>query len=297
MLDMNKIEHLSRRVDSDLLRTFVAVADFGGVSKAGRQIGRTQSAVSVQIRKLERALDTALFSREARGVRLTDSGLALLPLARSVLVQLDRIGSYFAAPLVGRIRIGIPDDYGSALLERILAGFSACHPQVEVSMRFGNSGRFPEALDDGGLDLAVYAATAPEEGGTMLMTERTVWAAGPDWPSPSPVPLPLALFDQSCWWREAAIDALAAAGTRYRVAVTSESVSGVKAAVRAGLSVAMLAEAAVEPDMRILKEKDGFPALPASALILRRSRTATAAPALEMERAIVAGFLGGQGRS
>jgi len=289
---MNNNERSIRGIDSDLLRTFSVVAERSSITDAGRQLGRTQSAVSVQIRKLEQALGMALFYRRARGMALTDAGIRLLPHAKAVLSELDRIGDLFTAPLVGRVRVGIPDDYGSAVLERILAGFCARHAEVEISMRYGISSQFPEALDNGELDLAVYAAEADAEAppGTILFYEQTVWAARDDWVSPAPDPVPLALFDRSCWWRDAAIAVMKDAGLAHRVAVSSESVSGVKAAVRTGLAVAMLARTALEPGMRELDRRDGFPSLPASTLVLGQARGSDTEPVREMARVIREGF-------
>jgi len=289
---MSKNERSIRGVDSDLLRIFVAVAEQGSVTRAGRYLGRTQSAVSVQIRKLEQALSAGLFERRARGVVLSDAGRLLLPAARRVLGEIDRIGDLFSTPLAGRVSIGIPDDYGSDVLERILAAFAARHAGVEVSMRCGISAAFPDAVEAGDLDLAVFAAEAPDRSDNTLFTERTVWVARQDWRSPAPDAVPLALFDRSCWWRDAAIEALSRAGLRYRVAVSSESVSGVKAAVRSGLAIAMLAETALDPGMCVLDVRDGFPPLPDSALVLKKAPNAANEPAREMERAIRDGFLG-----
>lgn len=292
MLFMNKSERSIRGVDSDLLRTFVAVAEQGSVTRAGRQLGRTQSAVSVQIRKLEQGLSAELFLRQARGVALSDAGRLLLPSARRVLGEIDRIGDLFSTPLAGRVSVGIPDDYGGDVLERILAAFAARHSGVEISMRCGISAQFPDAIEAGELDLAVYAVEAPNVPANALFTERTVWAAREDWRAPVEGDVPLALFDRSCWWRDAAIEALSQAGLHYRVAVSSESVAGVKAAVRAGLAVAMLAETTLVPGMRVLDARDGFPGLPDSALVLAKNPNAISEPVSEMERVIREGFLG-----
>ncbi len=288
---MNTNERSVRGVDSDLLRTFVAVAELGSITDAGRRLGRTQSAVSVQIRKLEQALSVDLFERKARGMALNDAGRLLLPQAARVQSELDRICDLFATPLVGRVRVGIPDDYGSAVLERILAGFCTRHADVEISMRYGISAQFPDALDKDDLDLAVYAAETPGPSGTVLFTEQTVWAAREDWVSPVSDPVPLALFDRTCWWRDVAIAALSSAGLRHRVAVSSESVSGVKAAVRTGLAVAMLARTALEPGMRELGVRDGFPVLPSSTLVLGQNPRSDSEPVREMARVIREGFL------
>ena len=277
------------RLDSDLLQTFLIVAEARNITRAADRLGRTQSAISVQIQKLEDVLSAKLFRREARGMTLTEAGEALLPAARRALCEIERIGDLFAKPLLGRVRVGIPEDYGTSVLEKVLAAFAARHPGVEVAVRCGFSGRFPDAVERGELDLAVHAADPNDRVGKLLLTEQTRWVAHPGLKLDPTEPAPLALFDRDCWWRDSAIAALERIGRPYRIAYTSESISGVKAAISAGLAVGVLAESTLEGSMRILKESDRFPILPPSALILRRREAVTEA-SLAMEAAICTAF-------
>ena len=274
------------KLNSDLLRSFLAVAETGNVTRAASVLGRTQSAISVQIRKLEQTLSTRLFERQARGMALTEDGRTLLPAARTALAELGRIGDLFSNPLTGRIRIGIPDDYGIPVLERVLANFSTRHPGVEVFVRCGFSVDFPQAIRRNELDLAVYTAKLSENIGKRLFSEPTVWAAKSDFPLQPGEPVPLALFDRQCWWRDAAVDALKDAGRPYRIAYTSESVAGIKAAIGAGLAIGALSASTLDSTMRILTSKDGFPPLPSSSLVLLHGETAAADIAGAMETAI-----------
>lgn len=288
ILKMNSIERLP--VDSAALRTFLAVAEAGNVTHAAARLGRTQSAISVQIRKLEAALAVRLFERRARGMVVTAEGERLLPAARRAVAELDRIGGLFARPLVGRIRVGIPDDYGAAVLERALAAFAAHHPDVEVFVRCGFSVGFPEAIRRNELDLAVNAAKQQAGCDELIMAEPTAWAAGPDTPPPGDGPVRLALFDRSCWWRDAALEALERAGRRYEIAYSSESVAGVKAAISAGLAVGVLAVSTMDRGMRVLGRPEGFPPLPASSLVFLQAADASEEIVAEMKRAIRLAF-------
>jgi DNA-binding transcriptional LysR family regulator len=160
---------------------------------------------------------------------------------------------------------------------------------VEVVVRCGFSGRFPDAVERGELDLAVHAADPSDRIGRLLLTEQTIWVAHPDLKLDPARPVPLALFDRDCWWRNSAIAALERIGRPYRIAYTSESISGVKAAISAGLAVGVLAESTLQPSMRVLRESDRFPSLPPSALILRQREEATEA-SVAMEAAICTAF-------
>ena len=285
---MNEIEWSA--IDTGSLRGFLAVAEAGNVTHAAAALGRTQSAVSVQLRKLEDALSVRLFDRQARGMRLTEEGEALLPAARRALGEIERIAGLFAQPLSGRIRVGIPDDYGVQVLERALAGFAARHPSVEVFVRCGFSVGFPEAIRRNELDLAVFTARLESDAGEPILSEPTVWAAGGDFASAPQGPVRLALFDRSCWWRDAALSALERAGRPYEIAYSSESVAGVKAAVLAGLAVGVLAASTLDRGMRVLGANDGFPPLPSSALVFLQGDGAPSEALAEMKRAIRAAF-------
>lgn len=273
-------------IDSDLLRTFLAVAEAGNVTYAANVLGRTQSAISVQIRKLENALSVRLFDRQARGMALTEQGHALLPAAQKAVFELDRIGDLFSKPLTGRIRAGIPDDYGTHILEKVLASFAERHPGVEVFVRCEFSVNFPEAIRRGDLDLAIYAAEPTASIGKLLFKEPTVWAANAAMALDPNEPVPLALFNRDCWWRDAATDALEKAGHSYRVAYSSESVAGVKAAIGAGLAVGVLAVSTVDDTMRVLGKREGYPPLPSSSLVLLQSEKADTIVAQAMESAL-----------
>jgi DNA-binding transcriptional LysR family regulator len=282
--DMNNIERT--QVDSDLLRTFLAIAETGNVTQAAKLLNRTQSAISVQVRKLEEALSTQLFQRQPRGMALTENGHKLVPEARRVVSDISRIGNLFTSTLSGRINIGIPDDYGLNTLESILRSFTEQNPEVEISVRCSLSMLFPEAVQTGELDLALYAAAPNENIGNALFQEPTIWAAHESFYVPDDQPIPLALYDRQCWWRDAAIKSLEAAGRPYRVVFSSESIAGVKAAIGAGFAVGMLAASAVEPNMRILSKEDGLPSLPHSSMVLLINETSNSELINAMDAAI-----------
>ena len=288
---MNKIERYVPQLDSEALRFFERVAECGNVTRAAEQLHRTQSAVSVQIRKLEEDLGQSLFTREPRGMTLTAAGERLFASSKPILAMLNRAAiSMVADPLEGTVRVGIPDDYGSELLAVVLADFASLHPNIEVSITCGFSTTFADAVQKGTLDLAVYAGDPNEHRGEVLLAEQTVWAAGRNSTLDLAVPVPLALFDRACWWRDAALDALTAAGLDFRIAYTSESVAGVKAAIAAGLAIGILARGTLEPSMRIVGPADGLPALPTSNLMMLQNQEAPAAPTEAMMQAIRRAF-------
>ncbi|MEM7254140.1 MAG: LysR substrate-binding domain-containing protein [Pseudomonadota bacterium] len=276
-----KIPH-SSMPNSEHLRTFQVVAEMGNVTEAAATLGRTQSAISLQIRKLESTLGVRLFERQARGVRLTEDGRRLLPVTGKVLDGIEQIAAMFANPLTGRVRIGLPDDFCETILESALARFASRHRHVEVTARSGCTAGFPDAIKRNELDIAVYSA-GPIDPEQAFYSEPTVWAAGVNFQPDNVHPVPLALFDRACWWRDVPVKALDNANRPWRLAYSSENFVSVKAAISAGLAIGVLAESALEPSM---KKLSGFPPLPPTSLVLLKNEKAAPALVLEMERAI-----------
>jgi DNA-binding transcriptional LysR family regulator len=262
---------VSRKLDSELLRGFVAVTEAGSVSGGAKRLGRTQSAVSMQIRKLEEVAGQPLFRREARGVRLTASGEALLLRARSILGLLSEAESALTVdPLVGRLSVGVPEEYGASVLSDVLAQFAETNPEVEVTVHCEPTPSLDAALATGTLDLAVLAIDSGEPVGEVLAYDPTVWVTSNRHQIEISDPLPVAMYDHDCWWRDWALRTLDARGQRYRIAYTSRSVAGIQAAVRSGLAVAVLARSTMPANSRVLGAAEGFSELPGSSIVLQR---------------------------
>lgn len=279
------------RLDSELLRTFLAVAEAGSVSGGAERILRSQSATSLQIKRLEGLLGTAVFERHARGVSLTATGEKLQPLAQRVADLLDAaIGDLRSDGLEGSLRIGVPDEYGEVVLPRIVARFARHHPRVELVVRCALSAGFPSALSKGELDLAVHAVETAPPASQILLREKTHWVGSRLHSVHEQDPLPIALFDRACWWRDRALQSLEAAGRRYRVIHTSESVTGVVAAIEAGVAVGLLGESSLRDGLQPLLPAEGFPRMPESILVLEKGPGARSAVGRAMATTIVEAF-------
>ena len=279
------------RLNSDLLHTFLAVADTGRVTEGAARIHRSQSAVSLQIKKLEDTLGQPVFERHGRGVALTPAGEKLLPVARDISQKLDAtLRELTADSLHGQLRLGIPDDQSKAMLSQIVGAFAQSHPLVDLDVTCALSEGFPKALAAGALDLAIYEVAHPLPGLELLRRERTFWAMSRHHDLLSRDPIPVALFDRDCWWRDAALDALRAAKRPYRVAYSSQSVAGVAAAIEAGIAIGLLGETSITADLKRLGPDDGFADMPISNLVLGLRPGADSPPVLAMQRAIQKSF-------
>lgn len=221
---------------SDLLRTFVAVVDDGGMSAAGLRVGRSQSAVSLQVKRLEELVGAALFRRDSRDLALTPAGETLLPYARRLLALNEQaLAALAPARLTGVVRLGVVQDFAETALAGVLARFAEAHPSVALETRVGSSSALRDAVAHAGLDVCL--AIGPAEGAMAARTVPMAWLAADQAPHALPAPLPLALLDPPCSYRRAALAALEAAGVAHRIAYAGPSLSAVLAAVRAGLAV------------------------------------------------------------
>ncbi len=284
------MDHLS----SDLLRTFLAVAEAGSVTDGAVRVYRSQSAVSLQVRKLEDILGRPVFDRHGRGVALTDAGERLLPVARDVTRKLDAtLRELTSDDLHGKLRLGIPDDQTKDRLSRIVAEFAQSHPLVDLDVTCALSAGFPDALASSALDIAIFEVAQPAPGADILRQERTCWMMSRHHDLLLRDPLPIALFDRDCWWRDAALGALGSVGRPFRVVYSSQSVAGVAAAIEAGIAIGLLGMSSMTEDLRRLDPEDGFSDMPVSHLVLGLRPDAMAPPIHAMRTAIRKAFSAG----
>lgn len=266
-------------LDPDLLRSFAYIAEEGSFTRAAERVGRSQSAVSMQMQRLEGLLGEKLFTRGKGGqVALTSQGRFLLERARTLLALNDEIWSAFRAPqLQGFVRLGSPDDYALRYLPPILKRFADTHPGVDVEVTCLPSSELIEHLREGRVDLSLIS-----EGHDIAGWPRQeLWRGQLNWVTserhaPHRLnPLPIALARAGCSWREAAIGALDKAGMRYRVAYNSASQTGTQAPVLAGLAVTVAADSWLPDGLRRMRPDEGLPPLPDFAILLMKSRTPT----------------------
>lgn len=286
---------MTPNLDIDCLRTFAAIADSGGFTQAAKHVHRTQSAVSMQVRKLEEAIGRPLFLRDGRGVTLTADGEALLAYARRLLGLHDEAVASLTRPdMVGVVRIGTPDDYVARFLPEVLARFARTHPRVQVEVLCESSMTLRELLPQGAIDLALITCAPGAESGEVVRHEPTVWATSERHLAHEAEPLPLALFQKGCWFRDWAIASLTRTGRAYRIAYTSPSIAGVLAAVSAGLAVTVLGRAMLPSGVRALSAEEGFPPLPSAAITLHRSAERRS-PAIDALAEHIAAAFDGEG--
>lgn len=279
------------QLDSDLLRSFVAVADLENFTRAAVALGRTQSAVSMQMKRLEELVGDPLFERGPRGVALTRRGSELLVNARRIIDLLNETAASLAVPaLEGRVRIGIPEEYGASVLSRTLRDFGKAHPNVEIIVQHAWSSVQKEALERGDLDLAVVFEWERTPQGEVLMVDPTVWATSDLYRMHEETPVPIALYESSGWCMDFAIRSLESSGHAYRVAYRSDTSGGLKLAVSSGLAIAPLSRSNIPAGCRELTAADGFGDIDSSNVVMYLRRNAKGEAVTAMADAIREAF-------
>jgi DNA-binding transcriptional LysR family regulator len=278
-------------LDPDLLRSFVAIAETGSFTAAAARVHRTQSAVSMQIKRLEETLGRSLFEREGRSVSLTLHGQILLDHARRILrAHQEAIAAFDGQAVQGHVTVGSPDDYASTFLPRILARFAQTHPKVHVEVVVDNSEELVEHLAAGRVDLALVTEGHGEPAGTVVHREPLVWVTSAHHRAHEQEPLPLAVFHPGCCFRRHATEQMAALGRPVRIAYTSLSIAGIYAALDAGLAVSVELRSSLRPGLRMLTAAEGFPPLPDIGITLQRSPQAIGRLIDRLERHMLDSF-------
>jgi DNA-binding transcriptional LysR family regulator len=272
---------MTATLDLDQLKTFVAIAESGSFTRAADVVHKTQSAVSMQMRRLEERIGKPIFARDGRQSKLTEDGERLLGYARRIVrLSHETIAAFDETELSGSVRLGTPDDYADRFLPEILARFARSNPRVEVSVVCEPSLTLMEMARGGDLDLAIVTACG-EMSTEVLREEPLLWVTSAAHRVEEEEVLPLALSRPPCVWRSAGLDSLASVGRKYRVLYTSGNSTAISAAVLAGLAVTVLAESALRPGMRVLSEADGFPRLPSCEIGIIRSWNRKASPIVD----------------
>lgn len=259
-------------LDNDHLRTLIAIAETGSFTRAAEIVHKTQSAVSMQIRRLEERLDREIFVKEGRAARLTEDGERLLDYAyRMIRLNDEAVASFRQERLTGSVKLGVPDDYAERYLPQILARFTASNPGIEVVVVCEPTQCLVANLEACEIDMAIITHSQRRAVGEILREEKLLWVTSQRHCTHAQRPVPLALGRDTCDWRRAATNRLNQNSTGFRVLYTSWNSSAVGAVVLAGLAVGVLPESAIRPGMRVLTDEDGFPELPTVKIALLRN--------------------------
>ncbi len=249
-------------MDLDALRSFLAFIDTGSFTRAARQVHRTQSAVSMQMKKLEQAAGKPLFVKEGRLLALTQDGQVLARYARQ-LVQLhdDALAELHADAPPPVLRLGCPDDYVATVLPRLTPLLHGKWPALDLQVTCAPSHRIRTMLDNGELDVGVITRLPGSEEGLLLQSDSGVWVQRPGSALNLREPVPLALFQKDCKFHQAAVDGLLKQDRAFKVIAACSSAAALISLVSNGLAVGAMATMSMSPGLEIINDPE-LPALP-----------------------------------
>lgn len=258
-----------RNIDIDLLRCFSTVAELRGFSRAAVTLGRSQSAISMQIRRLEEIIGQILLDRSPQGVSLTRRGEEFLNYARRIVALHDEaLDVVSARSLRGTVQLAVMDDYATSILPATLARFSRLHPEIELEVTTGFTRDLLRQLGNE-FDLVLATHKHGTGKGEVLRTERTSWACSDSHSLPiTEGPLPLALLKPGNMYREWALEALNRAKRPWRIVFSSSSIGAVEAAAAAGMAITVVKAGTARAGLRLMSDSDGLPPLPLSEIAL-----------------------------
>ena len=288
----SKNETMSRiNLDMDVLRTLVAAQQFGSFNRAAGQIGRSQSAVSQQVRKLEEQVGEPLFQKQGRGLVLTEAGDVVLAYARRILDLNDEaVAAVRGRTIEGVVRFGLPADFAETWLPTALGRFKRAHPAVRIEAIVDRNRLLLERLDKGELDLVLALGSDRRADAEQVASLPLVWigpaSAEPVWAPGEPIPL--AMYEPPCFFRQGALTTLDRAGLPWRIAFSSPSLHGLWAAVEAGLGVTLRTAVGLPAGVRIVSDTVDLPPAPETALgLCLHDGGRTLEPALTRLRSVI----------
>jgi DNA-binding transcriptional LysR family regulator len=251
-----------RNLPMECLRSFVTVTEVNGFTQAGRLLGRTQPAISLQIKKLEELVGASLFVRGGARLDLTPTGERMLDYSRQILALNDEALTELSAPTIsGRIRFGIPSEFATILLPKVLGRFAHAYPAVTLEIHCDLSRNLlaeqPNPYD---LVLALYDSPDPGEP-SFIGSDELVWVTSPNHDIHRQPTLPLIVAPTPCLYRARAIKVLKDVGRSWRISYTNTDISGIQTAIEEGLGVTVLAQKTVPETLRILPVSRRFPRL------------------------------------
>jgi DNA-binding transcriptional LysR family regulator len=285
-----------RRVtfDLDVLRSFATGMELGSFARAAERLGRSTSAVSAQLRKLEEQADTAIFRKSGRGLALTEAGETMLAYARRLIELNDEAATAVrGVELEGWVRLGLQEDFGETLLPDVLGRFARAHPKVKIEARVARNAELVERVTAGRLDLALAWDAGTQGPHGEFVAELPMRWIGPSsgpaaWSRAQGEKLPLIAFEAPCLFRACAAEALDRAGIAWRLAFTSPNLGGLWAAAAAGLGLSIRTEIGLPAKVRALAPGEaGLPPLPSLALLLFKAEAEPGAPTARLAEIVL----------
>lgn len=258
-------------LDLDTLRTLVVAHDRGGLAQAAEHLGRTPSAISLQMKRLQEDLGLPVFRKRGRGLALTEGGEVALSYARRILALNDELlDATQGANLAGHIRVGCPQDF-ALILPSVLSQFTSLYPRMQIELHIEGNAALVDAINKSRIDLAVAIGQEEQAGAHTVGRLDLVWIAASNFVPPPKQPLPLAVLGPQCVFRRRALQHLEVGGIAYRIAANSPSLDGLWAALLGGVGITARTAFNLPQGLESAQSQYGLPPLGSLSVTVHRS--------------------------
>jgi DNA-binding transcriptional LysR family regulator len=282
---------MARDIDIALMRTFLAVAESGGMTAAARALNLTQGAVSQQVRRLEGVFETALFDRRGKSIRLTPEGERLVAQAHRLISMNDETWQSMTRPaFTGEVRLGVPLDIVRPMMPAIMRRFGREHPRIQLTLVGDMTESLLLALRNGDVDLTLTTEGRRGGAGELLLSDKLVWVGAKGGEACCKTPLPVSVGSEFCAFRQPALEALNRAGINWLAICNVGNLESILATVEADMAVAPYMSRLVPENLEVIDPAAGLPPLPTCHINLRMPETGGSRIARELARYIRQGF-------
>ena len=264
MLTGPTVTEAFKHMPLELLRAFIKVAEQHSITRASVALGLSQPTVSLQIKRLERLVDATLFQRRGQRFDLTPSGEDLMGYAERMLDLNEEVFAHFSGPtLSGRLRFGIPSEFATTVLPKIIGRFAKRHPSVALEVVTDLSRRLVQRFNQRELDVILTLGDHPGvEIGQLLRNDELVWVGGRQWrPVEGEEPVALVLAPEGCIYRQRIVQEMKRQRRRYAIVYTALDLASIETAIVENLGITALAKSAVPPSVKVIKPQRNLPEL------------------------------------
>ncbi|MGB0459355.1 MAG: LysR substrate-binding domain-containing protein, partial [Porticoccaceae bacterium] len=273
-----------KNLPMDLLRAFVTVVEFNSFTKAGELLGRTQPAISLQINRLESMLDETLLVRDGKNLALTIAGETFFDYAKQILSLNDlAVSECTKSTVMGKVRLGIPSEFATILLPKIVGRFAKAYPNVTLEVNCELSKTLLSRSGKAAHDLILALQNNPlEESENLVKTDNLVWVSGSEYNAQKPPPVPLIVAPEGCIYRQRAIRVLNKIKQPWQIVYNIPDLTGIQYAIHEGLGVTVLAKSTVPENLKIIPNSQRYPDLGTVGISLLNVRKNTKNQAIDL---------------
>ena len=273
-----------KNLPMDLLRAFVTVVEFNSFTKAGELLGRTQPAISLQINRLESMLDETLLVRDGKNLALSIAGETFFDYAKQILSLNDlAVSECTKSTVMGKVRLGIPSEFATILLPKIVGRFAKAYPNVTLEVNCELSKTLLSRSGKAAHDLILALQNNPlEESDNLVKTDNLVWVSGPEYNAQKPPPVPLIVAPEGCIYRQRAVRTLNKIKQPWQIVYNIPDLTGIQYAIQEGLGVTVLAKSTVPKNLKIITDTQRYPDLGTVGISLLNVRKNTKNQAIDL---------------